>query len=109
MSNQNSVVIKLTQDQKNAIRQATGQDISELKVEALQGRVAAAVLEARKAPFAGGENLMDRKAPMAGGENLTDRKAPFAGGENLTDRKAPIAGGENLTDRKAPITIKNDE
>lgn len=94
MGESKSVVIKLTDEQRNAIKRATGKDIGELRVDALEGRItpAAEFSEFRRAPIA--EEL--RKAPVA--EEL--RKAPVA--EEL--RKAPVA--EEL--RKAPTGIDNE-
>ncbi len=96
MAEAKSVVIKLTNEQREAIKRATGQDMTELKVEALAGRDAAAILESRKAPFA---PEAERKAPFA---QEAERKAPFAEDEK---RKAPFA---QEAERKAPLAT-NDE
>ncbi len=95
MGEEKSVVIKLTSEQREAIRNTTGHDIAELKVEA-GGDEVAAVLEARQAPWARQEL---RKAPFAAQE---ERKAPFTA---ETDRKAPFTAE---TDRKAPFTAETD-
>ncbi len=52
MADPKSVVIKLTNEQREAIKRATGQEVAELKVEALEGRITPMTLEQRKAPFA---------------------------------------------------------
>ncbi len=105
MAESKSVVIKLTNEQREAIRKATGQNIGELKVEALEGRVTPWAMEERKAPS--GWKVEERKAPFdldpAASES---RKAPFdldpAASES---RKAPFdldpAASES---RKAPFT-----
>jgi len=99
MAESKSVVIKLTNEQREAIRKATGQNIGELKVEALEGRVtpfsSRAVLDDRKAPFSGGDAPNEaRKAPFSGGDAPNEaRKAPFSGGDAPNEaRKAPLAG-----------------
>ncbi len=107
MAESKSVVIKLTNEQREAIRKATGQNIGELKVEALEGRVTPWALEERKAPFAEA-----RKAPFGLGEKdeVEARKAPF-GEEPPTlaeARKAPF-GEEPPTlaeARKAPLEVE---
>ncbi|HJY86236.1 MAG TPA: hypothetical protein VKE24_05305 [Candidatus Acidoferrales bacterium] len=80
MADSKSVVIKLTNEQREAIKRATGKDIPELKVEALEGRVTPLVMEseaARKAPFAGATEVA-RKAPLGGNPDEAARKAPFS-------------------------------
>ncbi len=70
MTDPKSVVIKLTNDQRDAIKKATGKDIGELKVEGLEGRVTPLRTfdaEERKAPFRvdePGETEAARKAPL---------------------------------------------
>src|SRR5262249_39546996 len=96
MAGGNSVVIKLPNDQREAIKRATGKTISELKVDGLKARFTPGSFEDfRKAP-AGFEDA--RKAP-AGLEDA--RKAP-AGFEDA--RKAP-AGLEDA--RKAPAGLED--
>jgi hypothetical protein len=95
MAESKSVVIRLTNEQREAIKRATGKDITELKVDALEGRFSPMTVEARKAPFVDEA----RKAP--GGLN-EERKAPFVD----EARKAP--GGLN-EERKAPSGITQDE
>ena len=58
MAESKSVVIRLTNEQREAIKRATGKDITELKVDALEGRFSPMTVEARKAPL-----VEDRKAP----------------------------------------------
>jgi hypothetical protein len=92
MADSKSVVIRLTNEQREAIKRATGKDITELKVDALEGRVTPAAGfadEFRKAP------AELRKSPLADSEL---RKAPMADNEL---RKAPLADTEL---RKAPMT-----
>ncbi len=103
MAESKSVVIKLTNEQREAIRKATGQNIGELKVEALEGRVtpwSGDILESRKAPFA-----EDRKAPYGG--DLEQRKAPFGLGEKeeVEARKAPFDLDPTIENRKAPFDL----
>ncbi len=50
MAEAKSVLIKLTSEQREAIRQGIGQDISELKLESHEGRLTPMVLEQRKTP-----------------------------------------------------------
>ncbi len=95
MAESKSVVIKLTNEQREAIRKATGQNIGELKVEALEGRVTPWALEARKAP--GGFDIREQEARKApGGFDVQEqeaRKAP--GGFDVQEqeaRKAPFGG-----------------
>jgi hypothetical protein len=67
MAGHKSVVIKLTSEQRHAIKRATGKDIAELKVDAFGGgEIALGVLEPRKAPtgLGGGESNESRKAPF---------------------------------------------
>ncbi len=88
MGESKSVVIKLTNEQRAAIKHATGKDISELRVDALEGRITpgafgwqAAEQELRKAPDA--QEL--RKAPTGGGiaapSDVELRKAPTGLGD----------------------------
>ncbi len=107
MAESKSVVIKLTNEQREAIRKATGQNIGELKVEALEGRVTPWALEERKAPY-GGDLNEARKAPFGGGEGsrLSEaRKAPFGGDPAANEaRKAPFGGDPAANEaRKAPF------
>ncbi len=94
MAESKSVVIKLTNEQREAIRKATGQNIGELKVEALEGRVTPwASLEDRKTPSYSFGLMEDRKTPY---DVLESRKAPFDLGarDSNEQRKAPF--GENI-------------
>ena len=83
------VTIKLTEDQRYQIKNAIGQDITEVKVSAGNPLVATPLtdranplrLEARANPFAA--ELTDRANPMA----LEDRANPMA----LDDRANPTA------------------
>ncbi len=97
MGEAKSVVIKLTNEQRDAIKKATGQEIAELKVEAMEGRESPFRISdatARKAPWAAKEETELRKAPFGGGDDVTSRKAPFGGGDDLTQRKAPFGTGD---------------
>jgi len=85
MADPKSVVIKLTNEQQDQIRKATGQDITEFKVEALEGRespLSVRAMESRKAPLRVGADEA-RKAPLNIGTEA-DRKAParIATGDN---------------------------
>ena len=89
MVDSKSVVIRLTNEQREAIKRATGKDITELKVDALEGRItpAADYAEFRKAPV----DAELRKAPI----DAELRKAPV----DAELRKAPI----DAELRKAPV------
>jgi hypothetical protein len=101
MSDFKEVTIKLTDDQRNQIKSAIGQDISEVKVSADRGNpLAATPLTDRANPLmaelenrANPSMLPDRANPTA----LTDRANPT----NLTDRANPTS----LTDRANPTSI----
>ena len=98
MADSKSVVIKLTSEQREAIKRATGKDIPELKVEALEGRVT---------PWAMASEEAARKAPFGTDEGA--RKAPFGTDEGA--RKAPsgLGVGEDNAARKAPSGMPQDE
>ncbi len=90
MADSKSVIIRLTNEQREAIKRATGKDITELKVDALEGRITPGVeSEFRKAPV----EFESRKAPVT----LEERKAP------METRKAPTVAGEDVENRKAPL------
>ncbi len=97
MGESKSVVIKLTDEQRNAIKRATGKDIGELRVDALEGRITPLVMEARKAPtgFGGDPDQQEfRKAPTLGvPAEAESRKAPTGLGEPAQQdaRKAPTS------------------
>jgi hypothetical protein len=82
MAETKEVTIKLTEDQRNQIKSAIGQDITEVKVSA-GNPLAASPLSDRANPLA-----TDRANPLA-----TDRANPLA-----TDRANPLA-----TDRANPL------
>ena len=89
MAESKSVVIRLTNEQREAIKRATGKDITELKVDALEGRITPGeIADFRKAP-----TLEERKSPV-----LEERKAPV-----VEQRKAPTVTGEDVENRKAPF------
>src|SRR5881296_2147781 len=71
MADMKEVTIKLTEDQRSQIRNAIGQDITEVKVSADRGNPLAAT------------PLTDRANPL-----LADRANPFAA-EGLADRANP--------------------
>jgi hypothetical protein len=96
MGDTKSVVIKLTNEQKVAIKHATGKDISELRVDALEGRITPGAFgwqdnESRKAPTGLGapSDSESRKAPtgLGAGQDNESRKAPtgLGAGQDNTD------------------------
>src|SRR5713101_7578599 len=92
MADFKEVTIKLTDDQRNQIKSAIGQDISEVKVSADRGNpLAATSLTDRANPLMA--ELTDRANPAV----LADRANPTA----LTDRANPTA----LTDRANPTSL----
>ena len=118
MADFKEVTIKLTDDQRNQIKNAIGQDISEVKVSADRGnplaatpltdranplmaeltdRANPAVLAERANPSFGADKLADRANPSLGADMLADRANPTA----LTDRTNPTA----LTDRANPTSL----
>ena len=66
MANQKEVIIKLTEDQRTQIKNATGQDLTELKVGMVDAGnpLSTNPLEDRANPF--GDALEDRANPLAG-------------------------------------------
>ena len=86
MAESKSVVIRLTNEQREAIKRATGKDITELKVDALEGRITPEMAEFRKAPVS-----EFRKAPLVDAEA---RKAPTLAGDDVENRKAPFMDQE---------------
>jgi hypothetical protein len=116
MADFKEVTIKLTDDQRNQIKSAIGQDISEVKVSADRGNPLAATsltdranplmaeLAERANPSLGGGKLDDRANPSLGGGKLDDRANPSLGGGKLDDRANPSLG-EALTDRANPISL----
>jgi hypothetical protein len=86
MADMKEVTIKLTEDQRNQIRNAIGQDINEVKVSADRGNpLAATPLTDRANPL-----LADRANPT-----LADRANP-----TLADRANPT-----LADRANPVKM----
>jgi hypothetical protein len=122
MADFKEVTIKLTDDQRNQIKSAIGQDISEVKVSADRGNPLAATpltdranplmaeLENRANPSFPADKLADRANPSVAelteranptyGEALADRANPTA----LTDRANPTYG-EALSDRANPTAL----
>jgi len=88
VANQKEVIIKLTEDQRNQIKNATGQDLTELKVGMVDAGnpLSTNPLEERANPFGGA--LEDRANPFGGA--LEDRANPFGGA--LEDRANPFGG-----------------
>ncbi len=73
MAEMKEVTIKLTEDQRSQIKNAIGQDITEVKVSADRGNpLTATPLTDRANPSFAGESLVDRANPMA----LNDRANP---------------------------------
>ncbi len=106
MADMKEVTIKLTDDQRNQIKNAIGQDITEVKVSADRGNpLAAAPLTDRANPLMAelGDRanpaLADRANPAASA--LTDRANPAASA--LADRANPAASA--LADRSNPTKI----
>jgi len=101
MSEMKEVTIKLTEDQRSQIKNAIGQDITEVKVSADRGNPLAATqltdranpLMAELADRANPAKLADRANPAA----LADRANPAA----LADRANPAA----LADRANPTAL----
>ena len=100
MPNMKEVTIKLTADQRNQIKTAIGQDITEVKVSADRGNpLAATPLSARANP------LMAELADRANPTKLADRANPsFEAGE-LENRANPTA----LADRANPSFSVNED
>jgi hypothetical protein len=107
MADMKEVTIKLTDDQRSQIKNAIGQDITEVKVSADRGNPLAATplsdranpLMAELADRANPAELADRANPSASA--LTDRANPSASA--LTDRANPSAS--ELVDRSNPMII----
>ena len=98
MSEMKEVTVKLTEDQRRQIKNAIGQDITEVKVSADRGNpLAATPLSDRANPLMA--DLADRANPAASA--LTDRANPAASA--LTDRANPSASV--LTDRANPTKL----
>jgi hypothetical protein len=105
MSEMKEVTIKLTEDQRSQIKNAIGQDITEVKVSADRGNPLAATpltdranpLMAELADRANPAKLADRANPAASA--LADRANPTA----LADRANPTA----LADRANPTKISD--
>jgi hypothetical protein len=94
MSEMKEVTIKLTDDQRSQIKNAIGQDITEVKVSADRGNpLAATPLTDRANP------LMAELADRANPAKLADRANPAASA--LTDRANPAV----LTDRANPAVL----
>ncbi|SRR5258705_7269275 len=112
MADFKEVTIKLTDDQRNQIKSAIGQDISEVKVSADRGNPLAATsltdranpLMAELAERANPSILAERANPSLGGGKLDDRANPSLGGGKLDDRANPSLG-EALTDRANPTSL----
>ena len=98
MSEMKEVTVKLTEEQQGQIKNATGQDIAEVKVSADRGNpLAATPLSDRANPA----RLADRANPSFGGDALADRANPTA----LADRANPSFGGDALADRANPTAL----
>jgi hypothetical protein len=98
MGEMKEVTIKLTDDQRNQIKSAIGQDITEVKVSADRGNpLAATPLGERANPLMA--ELTDRANPSA---RLEDRANPSAA---LADRANPSAA---LADRANPSAALAD-
>src|SRR2546428_3441344 len=98
MADMKEVTIKLTEDQRSQIKNAIGQDITEVKVSADRGNpLAATPLSARANPLMA--ELADRANPSA---RLDDRANPSAA---LEDRANPSAA---LEDRANPSAALED-
>ena len=97
MADMKEVTIKLTEDQRSQIKNAIGQDITEVKVSADRGNpLAATPLTDRANP------LMSELADRANPTKLADRANP-AFAENLADRANPTA----LSDRANPTALSD--
>jgi hypothetical protein len=95
MADMKEVTIKLTEDQRSQIKNAIGQDITEVKVSADRGNpLAATPLSDRANPLMA--ELADRANPSASA--LTERANPSASA--LVDRANPSASA--LTERANP-------
>ncbi len=100
MADFKEVTIKLTDDQRSQIKNAIGQDISEVKVSADRGNpLAATPLTDRANPLMA--ELADRANPSLGGDMLADRANPA----KLADRANPSLASEALADRANPIAL----
>ena len=90
MANQKEVIIKLTEDQRNQIKSATGQDLTELKVGMVEAGnpLSTNPLEDRANPFDAG--LEDRANPFGDSGILEDRANPFGDSGILEDRANPF-------------------
>ena len=105
MPNMKEVTIKLTDDQRNQIKSAIGQDITEVKVSADRGNpLAATPLSARANPLMA--ELADRANPSA---MLEDRANPSARLEDRANPSAALADRANpsaaLADRANPTAL----
>lgn len=93
MAEKKEVVIKLTDEQRQQIKSATGKDLAELKVGTVEDRAnpfaEGSLLEARANPFSEGSMLEDRANPFSEGSLLEDRANPFSEGSLLEDRANP--------------------
>lgn len=98
MADMKEVTIKLTDDQRNQIKNAIGQDITEVKVSADRGNpLAATTLTDRANPL----RMEDRANPLAADGELAARANPSV----VADRANPFAADGELTARANPTVV----
>lgn len=103
MADFKEVTIKLTDDQRNQIKNAIGQDISEVKVSADRGNpLAATPLTDRANPL-----MMDRANPSFAADALADRANPTFRADALADRANPTFSADALADRANPTALSD--
>jgi hypothetical protein len=87
MADKKEVTIKLTDDQRRQVKDATGKDIAELKVGTVD----------------------DRANPLALGAEVTERANPLKAMDEETGRANPLAVGDTETSRANPMAIGDDK
>ena len=90
------VTIKLTDEQRKQVKDATGKEINELKV---------GTVDDRANPLALGAEETARANPLALGAEETARANPLALGAEETARANPLALGAEETARVNPIKV----
>ena len=91
------VTIKLTDEQRKQVKDATGKEINELKV---------GTVDDRANPLAIGAEETARANPLALGREETDRANPLALVSEETARANPFSVGAEETSRANPMVIE---
>ena len=106
------VTIKLTDEQRKQVKDATGKEINELKVGTVDDRanpLAFGAEESTRAnPLSFAKDVTERANPLSLAQDVTERANPLSIAQDVTERANPLSIAQDVTERANPLSIAQD-